>query len=190
MFIYDDDFLVEEEIKTVETAFYSDLLLWRYFSATSPEPKTHPGVVDTKAIDVPYWTLNSREDDGEYFKFKNIIEKFCIKHGIKYNSIHRIKLNITPAVFTEGTLYPHVDMNAPHLIFLYYVLDSDGDTVLYNEKFTGQIMKPPLTVFKSITPKRGAAFVVDGRHFHSITPPRKHSVRAVINANLMIDSYS
>ena len=39
----------------------------------------------------------------------------------------------------------------------------------------------------SRTPKRGAAFVVDGRHFHAITPPREHSVRSVINANLLVE---
>ena len=29
---------------------------------------------------------------------------------------------------------PHVDLIVPHFVMLYYVNDSDGDTLIYNEK--------------------------------------------------------
>jgi hypothetical protein len=189
MFIYDDSFLTEEEITKVDDLFHSFGIRWAYFKTTQNNDVNHPGVVNTRKKDVPYFSAGISEDSQEYLGFKFIIDKFCLKHGLEYSSLGRVKLNVTPHTYEEGTLYPHVDKNEPHLIFLYYVHDSDGDTVLYNETFNGVFVEPPLTVMHSITPKRGAAFVVDGRHFHSITPPSKHSVRSVINANLNLNSY-
>ena len=190
MFIYDDSFLTENEIQEIDNFFHSRSVPWVYFANTQNNDHDHPGVVKVENItDVPYWSAGKTAQMPEYEPFVELINKFCKKHNIKYNSIGRLKFNVTPWVENATSLYPHVDKSTPHLIFLYYVHDSDGDTVLYNERFTGQVIKPPLTIMKSITPKRGAAFVVDGRHFHAITPPKAHSVRSVINANLDIDAW-
>jgi hypothetical protein len=184
MFIYDDSFLTEQEIKDVDALFHHRQIPWSYSNATQGNDVSHPGVVDVKTQDVPYWTAGILPSTYGYPDFVQLINKFCLKHGIQYNSMGRVKLNVTPWIEDAWTLYPHVDKSTPHYIFLYYVHDSDGDTVLYNEQFTGEKIEPPLSVMRSITPKRGAAFVVDGRHFHGITPPKAHSVRSVINANL------
>jgi len=189
MFIYDDDFLTEDEMRFVDDLFYSVDTPWCYFKGTQSNDVDHPGVVNTRKKDVPYFSAGIPEGSPIHKDFKWLIDKFCIKHGIAYTSLGRVKLNVTPHTFKTGSLYPHVDRDDPHLIFLYYLHDSDGDTVLYEDTFTGQIIKPPLTIMHSISPKRGAAFVVDGRHFHAITPPQKHSVRSVVNANLLIDKY-
>lgn len=184
MFIYDDAFLTEEEIQEIDDLYHAKERAWYYFKHTQNDDVNHPGVVDVKVKDVPYWSAAINDTMPSYPRYLNLIDKFCLKHGIEYEAIGRVKFNVTPWVEDATTLYPHVDKSAPHLIFLYYVDDSDGDTFIYNERFTGGIVEPPLSVMKSITPKRGAAFVADGRHFHSITPPKAHSVRSVINANL------
>jgi len=189
MFIYDDNFLTDYEMSYVDDLFHSVDVPWGYFKGTQSNDVNHAGVVNIRKKDVPYFSAGVHEDTPQHEGFKWLIDKFCLKHEITYNSLGRIKLNVTPHSYEEGSLYPHVDRNDPHLIFLYYVNDSDGNTVLYNETFTGRTVQSPLTIMHSITPKQGAAFVVDGRHFHAITPPLHHSVRSVINANLLIDSY-
>ena len=39
---------------------------------------------------------------------------------------------------------PHIDADRDHLVILYYVNDSDGDTVIYNEKFISEDKTPNL----------------------------------------------
>lgn len=184
MFIYDDDFLTEDEKSQVEKMFWQPNMPWNIFMSTQNNEVDHAGVVDTMVKDVPYFSTSPIENNNTLSEY--IINKFCLKHNIKYEKISRIKFNIQPSVQDQYTLYPHVDTAFDHLVFLYYVSDSDGDTILYNEKFTGEKITTPLTIMKSITPKRGAAFVVNGKHFHSITPPKKTMLRGVINANLAI----
>ena len=83
---------------------------------------------------------------------------------------------------------PHVDLYYPHTVILYYVNDSDGDTVIYKERYTGT-GKPQfpqtLTELKRIEPKRGRVVVFDGLHYHSSSNPRKNSYRCVINFDIV-----
>jgi hypothetical protein len=186
MFIYDDNFLTEEEIIEIEKMFWSQEITWRYWEHTQNNDVNHVGVVNTGVADVPYFSFSMKETQDSYQCeiSKKIIETFCKKHNINYRSISRIKFNITPSVKNAQTLYPHVDRASRHLVFLYYVNDSDGETFLYNETFNNTKFEPPLTIMQKVKPKRGAAFIVDGSHFHSITPPEETSLRGVINANL------
>ena len=189
-FIYDDDFLTEEEIQAVETRFWHSNIPFRFVKNASPVVKDNTGVVDIKIQDVSFFTVEVSQDQPESKIFFDIIKKFTEKHGIEFEGFRRVKLNImTPTVErSQKTLYPHIDYNEPHYIFLYYPSDSDGDTIIYNETYSGNFVKEA-TISKRITPKHGAAFIVDGRHFHSITTPSEHAFRGVINSNLTINSW-
>ena len=72
---------------------------------------------------------------------------------------------------------PHYDIpeqKNPYTVFLYYVLDSDGDTVFFNEKNK---------IIKKITPKQGTAVMFDGKYLHTAYQPKKN-IRCVINFNI------
>jgi hypothetical protein len=190
-FIYDDNFLTEQEIESAEKLFWSGNIHFRFGQNASPKIDNNTGVVDTKVGDVSFFTTDLQPDNVEAQMFFNIIRKFTKKHGVEFESFKRLKLNImTPTI--EGsskTLYPHVDYNEPHYIFLYYPSNSDGDTIIYNEMHNPDTITESVTVNKRITPKRGAAFIVDGRHFHSITTPSKYPFRGVVNSNLNIKEW-
>ena len=50
---------------------------------------------------------------------------------------------------------------------LYYVNDSDGDTIIYNEKTKFDdcnVMKMNFTIKKKVSPKQGRVVLFDGRH--------------------------
>lgn len=71
----------------------------------------------------------------------------------------------------------HVDFDAPHVVFLYYVNDADGDTTMYSRD------KNDRTPSKIITPKKNRAVIFDGSIYHSSSRPSK-TERCIINFNL------
>ena len=71
---------------------------------------------------------------------------------------------------------PHTDFSYPHTVYLYYVIDSDGDTLfLKNSK-----------IVKKITPKKGRLVIFDGNIQHTAEQPKK-GVRCVINFDVIKD---
>ena len=71
---------------------------------------------------------------------------------------------------------PHIDIKEDHFVMLYYVCDSDGDTIIYNE----QIKSDNYTVQKRITPKQGRVVLFDGSYYHTAEQPL-NNIRCVVN---------
>jgi hypothetical protein len=83
------------------------------------------------------------------------------------------------------------DYNTPHLDFpddfknkhytvLYYVNNSDGDTVIFNETRRSS----EYTIQKRISPEKGKLCIFDGEQFHASSKPKKSDFRIVITLNL------
>jgi len=82
---------------------------------------------------------------------------------------------------------PHVDADVDHIVVLYYVNDSDGDTVIYENLFEGYDKVPlmkDLKEKKRVTPKAGRVVIFNGKHWHTSHQP-KDNVRCVVNYNLI-----
>lgn len=89
---------------------------------------------------------------------------------------------------------PHIDLEFPHMVVLYYVCDSDGDTVMYHQRFTGKEDMSNLhekqnefTERQCVTPKQGRTVVFDGSILHTAQQPL-NNIRCVVNYNLIYDS--
>ena len=82
----------------------------------------------------------------------------------------RIFLQV-PTVFSSHSEI-HTDLDFPHYVCLYYVNDSDGDTIFYDNSKTTEI--------KRVTPKKGRIAFFDGSIPHCSTSPSTQS-RVVIN---------
>jgi hypothetical protein len=103
------------------------------------------------------------------------------KTGIVVDGIERIKFNmlLKKGGPSAGYNTPHIDVPDPNYKSLvYYVIDSDGDTVIFNERFD---RKEALTVRKRVSPARGKAVVFDSNTWHASSNPRAHSNRIVLN---------
>ena len=75
---------------------------------------------------------------------------------------------------------PHIDIhNKEHLVALYYVCDSDGDTIIYNEREE----LGTYTIKQKVTPKQGRMVLFDGSLYHTAQQPL-NNVRCVVNYNL------
>ena len=113
--------------------------------------------------------------------FVSLIENACNKIDRKNVSIIKgrsfLQLPINFKGEREDT--PHVDIVGDHFVILYYVCDSDGDTIIYNE----QVKSDRYTVQKRITPKQGRVVLFDGSYYHTAEQPL-NNIRCVVNYDL------
>jgi hypothetical protein len=83
----------------------------------------------------------------------------------------------------------HVDTDCDHLVVLYYVCDSDGDTIIVDKKLEGNKRELHLeaknyeTLWR-VTPKQGRAVLFNGRYYHTAEQPKKFT-RCVLNINVV-----
>lgn len=97
---------------------------------------------------------------------------------------HRI-LRAKANLICRDSAFPDECYNMPHSdatfdgieSFLYYVNESDGDTVIFNEKPGAA----SLTECVRSSPEKGKLIVFDSYYLHSSSPPKHHDARLVIN---------
>ena len=87
---------------------------------------------------------------------------------------------------------PHIDLSCPHYTACFYINDSDGDTIIYNEVYPFGYTNIPhdeyayslnFTELHRHQPKFNSAVLFDGAHYHSSTSPSKNARRVVITMN-------
>ena len=76
---------------------------------------------------------------------------------------------------------PHIDLDEGerHIVVLYYVVTSDGDTVIYNQRTESDVY----TVKQKVTPKQGRVVIFDGSLYHTAQQALK-KIRCIVNYNL------
>ena len=119
--------------------------------------------------------------------FLNLIKVCCHRLQItKVDVIQGRSFLQLPLTTKKGKVdTPHIDTDDKHFVMLYYVCDSDGDTIIYNEK----VESKEYTVKKSVTPKQGRVVLFDGGLYHTAEQPTKDT-RCVVNYNLCGIMYS
>tara|TARA_Y100001972_G_C7581977_1_gene291883 strand:+ start:273 stop:902 length:630 start_codon:yes stop_codon:yes gene_type:complete len=87
----------------------------------------------------------------------------------------------------------HVDREENHLVILYYVKDSDGDTIIYKNRHQSKIKysvqgrrheEQKLVELQRVSPKQGRVVIFDGAFYHTAEQPQK-DVRLIINYNVI-----
>ena len=129
------------------------------------------------------------ESDFHYL-FIDLIKNSCSKLNIKEVDVlqGRSFLQLPTNIKKEDVDTPHTDMSVQHFVMLYYVCDSDGDTIIYNEKV---ISEKGLTVQKKVTPKQGRVVLFNGAYYHTAQQPN-HNLRCIVNydlRDLSVDSH-
>ena len=75
---------------------------------------------------------------------------------------------------------PHVDFDEPGLTTaLYYVNDSDGNTVFFDDTYN---------MVEEIKPQRGKVVIFDGLTYHASTCPTLTTNRITLNFNYALRS--
>ena len=120
-------------------------------------------------------------DSVFHYLFVPLIDNSCSKIGkqdvtiIKGRSFLQLPINFKG----EREDSPHVDITDDHFVMLYYVCDSDGDTIIFNEREKSE----KYTIQKRVTPKQGRVVLFDGTFYHTAEQPIDN-VRCVINYDL------
>jgi len=133
--------------------------------------------------------VDSEINSGLYADARAIADYCCQEFDFKPVYL-RLKLNLLGqnVSIKEGKYNtPHIDnkfWNSYSMI--YYVNDSDGDTIIFNEVSDEETKKRPdkLTIKKTITPKKNRAVLFRGNYFHTSTNPTNNDKRIVLNVNL------
>jgi len=98
---------------------------------------------------------------------------FNIMDVVNSYTIIRARADMTMASPNNHQHAPHVDFFYKNISTIFYVNDSDGDTILYKNK----------KVFKKITPVKNLLLVFDGDILHTGCSPTKYKNRILINSN-------
>jgi hypothetical protein len=119
-----------------------------------------------------------------------LLYTFCEKAGLPFKTLLRIRLGLFTQNAAAGKEHhnPHVDFYLPHQNALYYVNDSDGDTVIFNETYDQVSLEQSIeytrerkfTIARRVPPKRGRMIGFDGAHYHASMHPVHSSHRIAI----------
>ena len=78
---------------------------------------------------------------------------------------------------------PHIDFAVSNIATVFYINDSDGDTILYNIKPDDVPKDKELKEYDRISPKANRLVMFDGDLLHTGCSPTKHRNRILINSN-------
>jgi hypothetical protein len=171
--------------------FYTELLgNDSYFANSYENPKiSNPmGLTHLAFID-------GKQNSDAWPLIKPILYFLEEKEGIDPNLLLRCRFRKTFQTIghTEGMYnMPHVDLPdaTPYKTLVYYVEDSDGDTVLFNETWKfGEPTVRDLNITEAgrFSPVKGNAVLFDGWQFHAGNSPVKYKRRTVINFDFSVN---
>ncbi len=135
----------------------------------------------------PYREGNASPYYGDFsFMYHYIIDAMDLKWDEWYLS--RIRCGLNFPTFREAHMLhnqPHVDFpeseTVNHYTCLYYVNNSDGPTVVFNEKKKADLY----TIKYQCHPEKNKLFVFDGKHYHASSCPQHHDARLAITINII-----
>lgn len=200
-----DDFLSENDANFLENLATSTKVRWEFCkSSVDNYPSTFSCKI--KNSDLTFqenaqfvyplvWDKQIKSD--QYISFLQPMHK--IHQLLGYNiDVHRMKLNFLPCFTIRNNTFnsPHVDRfsEIPFFVLIYYVNDSDGGTILFNErsgldikdKAAIDLIPKEYTIKDIVQPKKNRAVLFSGDRFHCNQPPVTSNYRIVINYNFYL----
>ena len=177
IYVFDDIIDLDYQNKIKNKLLGEEKFPWYYIddiSGDDPERQKRGGFTHG------YVNEYGIESDYHYL-FIDLIKKSCSLIKIKeVNAIlGRSFFQLPTNIKREDVDTPHTDIPVDHFVMLYYVCDSDGDTIIYNE----QVKSDSYTIQKRITPKQGRVVLFDGSYYHTAEQPL-NNIRCVVNYDL------
>lgn len=173
----------------LERIAFSPNFGWFFNSSSDPDYMAKNPTLPNNAVDIFQFThrlaSSAAIHSDHYPVFAQLISAMpCI-----VTSLIRMKMNLTTRSihFNEGNYgVPHIDYPvgdfSNHIIALYYVNDSDGDTIIFNESESSK----ELTIKERIAPKKGRMVLFNGDLLHASSNPIKNDLRCVVNINFTV----
>jgi len=173
-----DNIIKKEDQENIKNLLLGRHFPWFYLDNVSLEEDTYQGRPGLSH----YFILDGRP--SQHFKYiKNLIttaaRKIKLKDLIVVQSRGFLQLPLSNNILKDDYVdSAHTDMVEKHLVFLYYVIDNEGETILYKDEKCVEIKK-------KVKPKQGRMLIFNGKYWHTACQPTK-SVRCIINTNIRI----
>jgi len=181
-----DDIISKDYQEKIKELLLSDNFPWFYKSDISAQYNKYqkrPGFSH-------YFLINNSENFNPYHKILiPIIQASCDKINYKYKNILQgrsflqLPLNLKDVSSVDT---PHIDMLIQHLVVLYYVIDNEAETIIYDNKFESYEKLNNIKNLKEkqrIKPKQGRVVLFDGSFLHTACQP-ENDIRCVVNYNI------
>jgi len=162
---------------------------WHYLNEVTYE-NTIEGKKSTPGFCNMLYTNGVMNPKNQYANlFYPILLEYLDRQNLKLKHLFRMRLGFlmnTPYMIPSVPyMYnnPHIDMLDDHMVGLYYLHDTDGDTVIFNE--TEESSK--YTIKQRSRPEQGKFVCFDGSHYHASSCPKMFSQRIVLTINFSIE---
>lgn len=124
-----------------------------------------------------------------FYQTSKFVFDLCNYIGYSPSTMARSCVNISyPISDSDRHICPvHVDHKFKHIQSITYLNDSDGDTILYKQKFNASYNTPDYIDISEceelvrVTPKKNRILLFDGLIFHSAEAPTKDLRSTLIN---------
>ena len=172
-----DELIDSDYQKLIKETLFSNTYPWFFI-----EDITNSDGSKQKRSAFTHLLVKERNQNSEYHNlFVKMIQYCCAQIGktnvdvLAGRSFLQLPLNLKDHMVDTA----HIDSIEKHFVMLYYVCDSDGDTILYQEKEKSDTY----TIQKRISPKQGRVVLFDGSYYHTAEQPL-NNIRCVVNYNL------
>lgn len=189
-----DDIISKEQQDLIEKTIFSPETQWTFGRTVFYH--THPEVTKEVQSKVMSFTksLCRIDDDFEVDDLELYLSPIQAASNIVGQPIQKVmtsRIQLQTPINTPATCgTAHVDgyRPFPYMVGVYYVNESEGDTVLYKETIQDttpdEIKNGKLTVDQVISPKKGRLIIFGGNIYHAAGRP-KEDIRCVINYNFV-----
>jgi hypothetical protein len=162
------DLLPQSYKKEIQDTLLGDLFPW-YFNK-----KICPNVEKSSSQFTHTFYRNNQIESEAFSLIKPMIYFIEDKTNTSFKKIERIKVNLRAKTINDNyELNIHTDMEQDNYkSFLYYVNDSDGDTLFFDENNK---------IINSVAPKENSGIFFNSNIKHTSQAPIKNDYRVVIN---------
>ena len=148
-------------------------------------------LINTVAVSTPSFGhlvyYHKHEENPHFDFFKPMLDAIETKCNMKVNKLLRMRLG-----FLLNTKYPlpsmpykfntpHKDYDQEHFTAVYYVNQTDGETVIFNETEPAAKYYP----MHRCMPERNKLLLFNGMHYHSSTCPKVFTKRIALTINFV-----
>ena len=167
-----DDAISLSLLSSIKNHIESHTFPWYYIKTTANERN--------QGDELDYSFYHMAMEDGEMqsgcFDISNTIalilkDRFLMDENW---TVHRLRWGMLTGINQPWKNQPHTDMPDRHMVILFYLDDSDGDTYFYDKDHN---------IVDSISPKQNRAVLFDGATIHSSSKPTKFGRRIALNIN-------
>lgn len=156
---------------------------WHFLDDATFEKFNDPVRTTPGFVNLIYHPNNESNPYLEFFK--PLLDQTLEKAGYKLQNLLRIRAGflLNTKYLMPHTPYkhnnPHRDYEQEHFTAVYYVNDTDGDTVIFREIEPSEKYYP---LHKS-TPQQGKVVFFNGWHYHASSCPKMFTKRIAITMN-------